>query len=154
MQLGVHLSWRTERDRQVQYTVESFPVTLLVLFWEGQATSCWISKQRELLGRQSEQSGWSENSGSHLNRNLVLINGVNIPRVSFQHHFVWWRTSIPDFFLKLTFHLKSSWLKTCLWRLVFSSCAKVWQRQATEIKSGFHRNCKTPHLLKWSFNHS
>lgn len=80
MPSGIHVSWGAERDSQVQYIgCESFPVMLLVLSWEGRATSHWVSKQRESLGRQSEQFGWSENSASHLDRSLVLINGVTIP---------------------------------------------------------------------------
>lgn len=77
--LGINLSWGAERGSQVQYIGhKSFPMMLLVLSWEGQATSWWVSEQRESLGRQSEQFGWSENSRSHLDRSLVLINGVNI----------------------------------------------------------------------------
>lgn len=62
---------------------KTFPTMLLVLSWESQATSWWVSKQRESLGRESEWLRWSENSGSHLDRSLVLINRVNIARVSF-----------------------------------------------------------------------
>lgn len=140
------------RDSQVQYIgCESFPAMLLVLSWEGQATSHQVSKQRESLGRQSEQFGWSENSAFHLDRSLVLINGVTIPWVSFQHcsDADWWRASVPDFFLNLPFHLKSGlpeW-KMCVPRLLFRSCAKAWQRCATEMKSGFHMNCKKPTIF-------
>lgn len=78
-QSGINLSWGAERGSQVQYIGhKNFPVMLLVLFWEGQATSLGVSKQRAPFGRQSEQFGWSENSGSHLDRSLVLINSANI----------------------------------------------------------------------------
>lgn len=78
-QLGINLSWGAERGSQMQYFGhKSFPAMLLVLSWEGQATSWGVSEQRESLGRQSEWFGWTENSDSHLDRSLVLINGVNI----------------------------------------------------------------------------
>lgn len=80
MQSGIDFSWGEERGSQVQDIV--FPEMLLVLPWEGQATSQWVCKQRE------SHFGWSENPRSHLDRSLVLINSVNILPVSFQLHSV------------------------------------------------------------------